>query len=86
MICDKCKKDFPENEIEDSHDIPKYLGGEDKDGRHWLCNKCHEEYDLEILRKGLMMYIKTLPERNKVVFRRAVKIVQKYFFKGDKNK
>ena len=36
MICQKCKDDFPESEIQVSHDIPKYLGGTDKDGRHNL--------------------------------------------------
>jgi len=49
MICFRCKNDFPENQIEVSHDIPKYLGGTDKDGRHILCVDCHEKYDYLIL-------------------------------------
>ncbi len=26
MKCDKCGYEFPENQIHDSHDIPKYMG------------------------------------------------------------
>lgn len=49
MICQKCKEDFPEIKIEISHNIPKYIGGSDKEGRMALCNKCHEEYEFLIL-------------------------------------
>jgi hypothetical protein len=50
MLCRKCKKDFPESEMQESHDIPKYmfLGDKnkaDKCGRHWLCKKCHDIYE-----------------------------------------
>jgi hypothetical protein len=56
MICHKCIEDFPEKEVQLSHDIPCYLfifSGDrkrrknqaDKHGRHWLCKKCHEEYE-----------------------------------------
>lgn len=65
MICDKCKKDFKEVEIQDSHDVPCYLfkgldrkekkQQADKFGRHWLCKKCHEEYE-----EGLRMSLKVL--------------------------
>jgi hypothetical protein len=47
--CAICKKEFEENEIETSHDIPKYLGGTDLDGRHLLCKPCHEKYEFKIL-------------------------------------
>ena len=53
MICEKCKKDFDENSMELSHDIPKYIGGEDSDGRHWLCKECHYNYDLTLLNRIL---------------------------------
>ena len=53
MICQKCNKNFPENEIEVSHDIPEYIGGTDSDGRHNLCKKHHKKYDLLILNKCL---------------------------------
>ena len=82
MKCQKCGIEFPEKEIQDSHDIPKYMGGEDKDGRHWLCEKCHKEYEYEVLKVSLMNYIKTLPENEKVLFRKSAKLVQKYFFKN----
>lgn len=54
MKCDKCKKDFNEELIEESHDIPCYLfegnrkgrkNQADKHGRHLLCRKCHKEYE-----------------------------------------
>jgi len=54
MKCDKCKKDFPECELQESHDVPTYIfDGErkvrkqeaDKFGRHWLCKKCHDKYE-----------------------------------------
>jgi len=54
MICNKCKKDFPENELDESHDVPTYIfDGDrkerkkeaDKLGRHWLCKKCHDIYE-----------------------------------------
>ena len=54
MICDKCKKDFPECEIHESHDVPTYIfDGDrkqrkqfaDKLGRHLLCKKCHDIYE-----------------------------------------
>ncbi|NCB13972.1 MAG: HNH endonuclease [Erysipelotrichia bacterium] len=51
MKCRKCKIDFPENLLESSHDIPKYMGGKDKDGRHWLCKECHRIYEEEIVKK-----------------------------------
>jgi hypothetical protein len=49
MICQKCKKDFQEREIEISHNIPKYIGGTDSEGRNALCSKCHEEYEFLVL-------------------------------------
>lgn len=82
MICYKCKKEFEEKDIQSSHDIPKYMGGEDKDGRHWLCLECHQEYELEVLKMGLMNYIKSLPEEKKILFRNSAKIVKRYFFNG----
>lgn len=45
--CSKCKKEIPEEKIQLSHDVPKYAGGTDKDGRHFLCEKCHDIYEGE---------------------------------------
>lgn len=53
MKCQKCNKKFEEKDIELSHDIPKYLGGTDLDGRHWLCKNCHYNYDEEIILRCL---------------------------------
>ena len=39
--------------LENSHDIPQYIGGEDSDGIRWLCYKHHREYDLYLLIKFL---------------------------------
>jgi len=60
MKCQKCKKDFPEREIHESHDIPCYLfegdrkerkNQADKFGRHHLCNECHEKYEFLVLKE-----------------------------------
>lgn len=59
MKCQKCGGNFLENEIEESHDVPCYLfdgfnrrerkNQADKFSRHWLCRKCHNEYE-EVLK------------------------------------
>ncbi len=49
MYCQKCKGDFEEKDIQLSHDIPKYMGGTDKDRRHNLCKKCHGIYEWKII-------------------------------------
>lgn len=49
MICDFCLSRFPTNLMELSHDIPKYLGGDDKQGRRELCSRCHDIYENIIL-------------------------------------
>ena len=49
MKCEKCKKDFPENEIHEHHIIPKALGGKDEDGRIYLCEKHHNILHLLML-------------------------------------
>ena len=56
MKCNKCHIDLTEKEIHESHDVPCYLfikhgnrkgqkNEADKHGRHWLCKKCHDEYE-----------------------------------------
>ena len=84
MKCQKCKIEYPESKIEVSHDIPKYMGGTDKDGRHNLCRGCHTEYEAECLKLAMMSLIKILPEDQKKVCRNSAHIVKKYFFKEDK--
>ena len=53
MNCMKCDEDFEEKDLDCSHDIPKYMGGTDADGRHWLCKSCHNKYDFLVLKKCL---------------------------------
>jgi hypothetical protein len=54
MKCQKCKKEFEEKDIHESHDVPCYLfegnrkgqkNQADKWGRRYLCKKCHDEYE-----------------------------------------
>ncbi len=54
MICARCKIDFDEPDIQESHDVPCYLfegnrqgqkNQADKFKRRWLCKKCHQEYE-----------------------------------------
>lgn len=80
MKCQKCNEDFEERDLQESHDIPKYIGGLDLDGRHWLCKNCHDEY--EVLKIGLMNWIKKLPPIDKLIFKNSAKLVKKYFFKN----
>jgi 5-methylcytosine-specific restriction endonuclease McrA len=84
--CFKCGKKLCEEDLELSHDIPKYMGGTDLDGRHYLCHECHQKYELEVLKFTLMNLIKSkFPEDWKYNCRISAHIVKGYFFKEDKN-
>ncbi len=57
MKCFDCKYDFAEKDIHESHDVPRYLfegnkkgqkNQADKWGRHWLCKKCHHNYEKQL--------------------------------------
>lgn len=39
--CKKCGYDKDASQIQLHHIIPKCIGGTDKDGRVYLCDKCH---------------------------------------------
>jgi len=84
MICNKCNQDFEEKDIQESHDVPKYLCKDkdeaDKLGRHWLCKDCHDKYDMEIVIKGIQIYTKYNKDM-KNSFKIASNIVKSYFFK-----
>lgn len=54
MECQKCKKDFEEKDLDNSHDVPTYVFDGDRKfreqradayGRHLLCKKCHDIYE-----------------------------------------
>lgn len=72
MRCSICGLDYPENEIEESHDVPCYLfkgynrkqkkNKADMYGRHWLCKNCHEKYE-DGLRMSLI--VKAIDYSNK---------------------
>ena len=62
MNCSKDGISFNEKELQLSHDIPRYMGGTDKDGRHWLCKKHHLQYERKILmRIYLELFNELLP-------------------------
>ena len=90
MICQKCKKDFEESQIQVSHDVPIYLfeGNErkkkkkeaDQYGRHNLCIKCHDIYE----RILFSVLVKSLSKQTRIFLRKeASNFASKYF--GDKN-
>jgi len=81
MKCQKCFLEFPEGEIELSHDIPKWISGTDKEGRHYLCKECHRKYEDEILRITLMNFFNKLP--NKKDFKWCAKLVREFYFKKE---
>jgi len=42
MECEKCKKDFPENEIHEHHLHPRFMDNKKGNGmKIYLCEKCH---------------------------------------------
>jgi len=83
MKCDKCLQDFAEKDLECSHDIPKYMGGKDINGRHNLCKKCHDIYEKTIF----FVAFKTLSNEQKIKCKQAVKKFSiKYFKKEDDTK
>ena len=86
LKCAKCGEEESEkNKLELSHDIPKWVGGTDSDGRHYLCKKCHDKYEWEVIKQAFMNLIKKLPESWKETCKFSAKIVKGYFFKEKKN-
>lgn len=81
MKCSKCKRDFEEKYLDESHDVPIYMfdgqsrserkNQADKWGRHYLCKKCHDIYE----RKVFVEMIRNLS----VVERDKLKIIAKNF-------
>ena len=66
--CAKDKKIFHEKDCEVSHDIPRYIGGTDKDGRKWLCKKHHYDYDKDLLIELLKYVGETLDSDSDIPF------------------
>jgi len=80
MDCRKCKQTFNEKDLESSHDVPFYLGGTDKDGRHWLCKKCHKKYEHYNFTK-ISHYLKSINEEIREKLREISKDSAMRFFK-----
>lgn len=79
MKCQKCKGDFLEKDIQESHDVPCYLfyyvGSRrlkkqeaDKFPRHWLCQECHKRYEealnLKLIQTSINFSIKFFKEED----------------------
>lgn len=87
MKCQKCLKDFEERDIQESHDIPKYMFNGDKNiadkyGRHQLCQRCHDIYEKIVF----SIVFKSLSEEQKLKSRQAVKSFSIYYFKKEEIK
>lgn len=81
MKCSICKEEFPEKELQLSHDIPKYMGGKDSDGRHYLCKRCHDIYE----RMVFAIMVSNLSEEEREVMRKAAKSYSLKVFKKEES-
>ena len=68
MKCGKCQEEFEEKKLELSHDVPKYVGGTDLDGRQWLCKKHHNDYEILILSRCLEFVGEKYIEEDKILW------------------
>lgn len=69
FTCAMCECEFLESQRQDSHDVPRYIGGTDKDGRHMLCKRCHDIYEKLVF----SVMVKPLPEEIKQKMRETAK-------------
>lgn len=80
MICSKCFKEFPERDLELSHDVPRYMFSDrkeaDKWGRHHLCKKCHDTYE----RMVFAICFRKLSEEWKDTLRKSAKAFSERYF------
>lgn len=99
--CWECGREFEDHVIQLSHDIPKYLGGNDSDGRHYLCPNHHHDYEMSILIKCLeflgedfieqeakmwMAELKRQPEELKKKLRDIANKIKRSYFEDDTKK
>lgn len=81
MICSRCRKEFPDKDLQLSHDVPRYMFEDRKEadwyGRHYLCVKCHDIYERLVMDQAF----KQLPEEWKEHIRRAIKSFAQGYFK-----
>lgn len=61
LKCGKCCEEFDgveeQKELELHHIIPKCIGGTDKDGRKWLCGKCHNIITYSVIIKTMWEFV-----------------------------
>jgi hypothetical protein len=76
MKCSKCKREFRAWELHLSHDVPKYIGGSDTEGRHYLCKKCHDIYE----KKVFAFVVSILSEEHKHLMRLKTKRFAEDYF------
>ena len=87
LKCKKCGIVLPESEIQESHDVPKYIFNGDKNqadkwGRHYLCKKCHDIYE----RIVPSIIISNLDQQTKEIIKNKIKSFSLSYFKnGDNN-
>ena len=79
LNCRMCGKLFDITELQLSHDVPRYIGGTDLDGRHYLCPKCHDIYE----RMVFAIMVKNLPEETKKEMRERAKKYAATVFKKE---
>jgi hypothetical protein len=80
MKCEKCGDEFLDIKVQTSHDIPRYMGGEDKMGRHNLCLKCHDIYE----RLCFAMVFSWLPVEMQGILRQKLFEWKKIYFADDR--
>lgn len=69
--CKLCWQEFDESEVEHHHIIPKSIGGTDKDGRAYLCKKCHTIWHFSLLR-----YVWSfVPKESRELCKQRIKII-----------
>lgn len=78
MKCERCGREFEEKDIHLSHDVPKYIGGKDSNGRHYFCKKCYDIYEKMVF----AFMTKPLPEKIKEEMRKRAKEFAGRFFHG----
>lgn len=67
--CKKCGYDEDPSKIHLHHLVPKVCGGTDKDGRVYLCKKCHDILHLIIIK----WVWKFIPDQEKEVVKFFIK-------------
>lgn len=78
--CKKCGFEFDERDLQLSHDVPRYMGGFDSDGRHKLCKKCHTDYEIRI---AMLIFKEFMPKEKYPLIKKRIKNYAKWYFKKE---